>query len=323
MAIGTVDTGCFGKIGVLMGGPSTEREVSLKSGTAVYENLKELGLDVIAIDIKSAGVEENLQLLRSSGIDCAFLALHGSFGEDGRIQAILDEVDIPYTGSGAAASRKAMDKVVSRTVFRKHGIRVPHCEVILKGSIFSPEKLLSALGLPIVVKPATQGSSVGLSIVDKKEDFPAAMELAFGFDEKVIVEEYIRGRELTVGILDDKALPVVEIIPKNRFFDYEAKYKYGLTEYIVPAELDPAVAAGLAEISLRAHNALGCSGCSRIDIILAEGNAPFVLEINTIPGLTSTSLLPKAAKAAGISFPQLCVNLIRLAYEKAKDKTAC
>jgi len=174
-----------------------------------------------------------------------------------------------------------------------------------------------------VVKPATHGSSVGLSIVDRKQDFPAAVDLAFSFDDKIIVEQYIRGRELTVGILDDKALPVIEIIPKKRFFDYEAKYQHGLTDYIVPAELDALVVENLRKKALSAHKALGCFGCSRVDIILAEGNIPFVLEVNTIPGLTETSLLPKAAKVAGIGFPQLCVKLIQLAYEKAKTRATC
>ncbi|MFA5155877.1 MAG: D-alanine--D-alanine ligase [Candidatus Omnitrophota bacterium] len=315
------DGECFGRIGVLMGGPSTEREISLKSGNAVYESLKGIGLDVIALDIKTAGREENLHLIKSSGISCAFVALHGYFGEDGKIQVILDEAGIPYTGSGAEASRLAMDKVASRAIFQDKGIRVPRSEIVLKDSSFSPGDLCAALGLPLVVKPATQGSSVGLSIVDKEQDMPAALALALSFDEKAIVEEYIRGRELTVGILEEKALPVVEIIPKHRFFDFEAKYQYGLTEYIVPAELDPTVSLELADNALRAHNALGCSGCSRVDIILAKGNTPFVLEINTIPGLTATSLLPKAAKAAGIDFSHLCATLIRLAYEKAKNKS--
>jgi D-alanine-D-alanine ligase len=307
----------LGRIGVLMGGPSTERAVSLKSGKAVYESLKGLGLEVTAIDIKTAGIKENIDLIKSSAIDCAFLALHGRFGEDGQIQAILDEIDIPYTGSGVKASMLAMDKVASREIFQAQGIDVPRYEIVRPGAGFSAE-----FGFPLVVKPVAHGSSVGLSIVDRKQDLAAAIDLAFSFDDKVIIEEYIRGRELTVGILDENVLPVVEIVTKKRFFDYEVKYQHGFTDYIVPAELDALVTADLGKKALAAHKALGCFGCSRVDIILADGNIPFVLEVNTIPGFTETSLLPKAAKVAGIGFAQLCVKLIQLAYDKAKTKTA-
>ncbi len=318
----SADISRFGRIGVLMGGPSTEREISLKSGKAVYESLKGLGLEVAAIDIKTAGIKENIDLIRSSGIDCAFLALHGRFGEDGQIQAILDEIGIPYTGSGVKASMLAMDKVASRLIFQAQGIAVPRYEVVRKNAGVSNAGFSSAFSFPLVVKPVAHGSSVGLSIVDKKQDLPAAIALAFSFDDKIIIEEYIRGREVTVGILDENVLPVIEIIPKKRFFDYEAKYQHGLTNYIVPAELDAAVTVDLGRKALGAHKALGCFGCSRVDIILADGNIPFVLEVNTIPGFTETSLLPKAAKVAGIGFAQLCVKLIQLAYDKAKTKAA-
>ncbi len=319
----SADISCFGRIGVLLGGPSTEREVSLRSGKAVYESLKRLGLDVAAIDIKTGGVKENVDLIKSSAINCAFLALHGRFGEDGQIQAILDEIDIPYTGSGVKASMLAMDKVASRMIFQAQGIDVPHYEIVRKNAARPGKDFSSAFGFPLVVKPVTHGSSVGLSIVDRKQDLAAAIDLAFSFDDKIVIEEYIRGREVTVGILDENVLPVVEIIPKKRFFDYEAKYQHGLTDYIVPAELEAAVTADLGRKALAAHKAIGCFGCSRVDIILKDGNTPCVLEVNTIPGFTETSLLPKAAKVAGIGFAQLCIKLIQLAYDKAKTKAAC
>lgn len=324
MGIGIKDSdyalgGRAGKIGVLMGGPSTEREVSLKSGKAVYESLKQLNLEVITIDIITDNIEGNKELIEAQKIDCAFIALHGRFGEDGQIQEILDRLKIPYTGSGVLASRIAMDKIASREIFESHGLSVPKYTVIEK----SAYKLFNASGMkhikaPFVVKPATHGSSVGLSIVDSEIGLDNALGLAFSFDERVLIEEYISGKEVTIGILDDRVLPVIEIIPKKRFFDYEAKYQSGMTEYIVPAKIEDKVISDLGQIALMAHKVLGCHGCSRVDVILHKDNMPFILEVNTIPGFTQTSLLPKAAKAAGIGFTQLCIKLVQLAYEKAQ-----
>jgi D-alanine-D-alanine ligase len=310
----------IGRIGVLMGGPSTEREVSLKSGKAVCDSLKASGMDVVGIDITTDKQEENIRLIRSHCLGCAFIALHGRFGEDGQIQEILDKLKIPYTGSGVLASRLAMDKVASLHIFEINGLKVPRYKVMEFSSYNPGWKAGDKLGLPLVIKPATHGSSIGLSIVDKANQLDRAVTLAFSFDTRVIIQEYIAGREITVGILDNQVLPVIEIIPKNRFFDYEAKYQTGMTDYIVPAKLDEATARKAQEAALSAHKALGCFGCSRVDIILDKDNAPFILEINTIPGLTQTSLLPKAARVAGIDFAQLCLKLIELAYEKAKDK---
>ncbi|MDD5166278.1 MAG: D-alanine--D-alanine ligase [Candidatus Omnitrophica bacterium] len=303
----------FGRVGVLMGGPSSEREISLKSGKAVYAALKESGIEVSAIDIQTDNVEENIRLLKSKKIDCAFLALHGRFGEDGSMQQILEDIKIPYTGSGVSASRLAMDKIASRKIFQDHGLKVPQYEVV-KGN--ADWEMDSDFVFPLVVKPATHGSSIGLSIVDKKEYLEEAVNLAFSFDHKVIIEEYIEGREVTVGILEEKPLAVIEIISKRRFFDYEAKYQAGMTDYIVPAKIEKKLSGKIQDIALLAHKLLGCSGCSRVDIILDKYNIPFVLEVNTIPGMTETSLLPKAAKIEGISFNALCIKLIRLAYEK-------
>ncbi len=307
----------FGRIGVLMGGPSTEREISLKSGKAVYEALKQSGLDVITIDIKTDDREENINLIKSHNLNCAFLALHGRFGEDGQIQEILDTLNIPYTGSGVKASRLAMDKIASRKMFEAQGLSVPRYKVLKKDSYNKDKKAHDNLVWPLVVKPASHGSSIGLSIVDKKEDLGRAVDLAFGYDERIIIEEYIKGREVTVGILGDRALPVIEIVPKKRFFDFEAKYQPGMTDYIAPANLEAGVVKKIEDAALLAHRLLGCLGFSRVDMILNQDNIPFVLDLNSIPGLTPMSLLPKAAKTVGIEFSQLCLRLIQLAYEKS------
>ena len=314
------DSKKFGRIGVLMGGPSTEREVSLKSGKAVCDALKALSLEVVGIDITTDSQEENIRLIKSHHLDCAFIALHGRFGEDGQIQEILDRLKIPYTGSGALASKLAMDKIASLHIFEINGLRVPGYEVIEISSYSPGWKAHHKLGFPLVIKPATHGSSIGLSIIDNANQLDKAVVLAFSFDSRVIIQEYIAGREITVGILDTLVLPVIEIIPKNRFFDYEAKYQAGMTDYIVPAKLDEGIAKKAQSAALSAHRALGCFGCSRVDMILDKENVPFVLEINTIPGFTQTSLLPRAARVAGIDFAGLCLKLIELAYEKAKNK---
>lgn len=307
----------LGSIGVLMGGPSSEREISLKSGKAVYQSLRSAGIDAVAIDIKTEDAAENSALLKASRIDCAFLALHGWFGEDGQIQAILEELKMPYTGSGPQASRIAMDKAASRGAFLKANLTIPRCEVLEKMEYREIEFNFEQFGLPLVVKPASQGSSVGLSIIDRREQFSTALDLAFRYGEKVLIEEYISGRELTVGILDEQPLPLIEIMPKNRFFDFQAKYQSGMSEYIVPAQVSPEIAELVQAKALLAHKILGCCNFSRVDIILRRDNTPFVLEVNTIPGFTETSLLPKAARASGIDFIGLCVKLIELAYEKA------
>ncbi|MFA5150136.1 MAG: D-alanine--D-alanine ligase [Candidatus Omnitrophota bacterium] len=307
----------FGRVGVLMAGPSTEKKISLKSGQAVCAALQRSGLQVTPVLIKTDKLKDNVRLLKLKKIDCAFIALHGRFGEDGEIQKILSDLKIPYTGSGVRASRLAMDKVSSRKIFQKYGLKVPRSWVFSRDTYRG--FYCAKLGLPLVVKPATHGSSIGLSIVGKLKDIPAAIELAFKFDKKIIIEEYIKGRELTVGILEEKAMPVIEIVPKRAFFDFQAKYQKGLTRYIVPAKLSPGLTRSVKEAALSAHKLLGCIGCSRVDIILDEKNTPFILEVNTIPGLTATSLLPKAAKKSGISFTALCLKLIKLAYEKKKS----
>jgi len=308
----------WGRIGVLMGGISEEREISLKSGKAVYQSLKQAGFEVLPIEINSQDIPENIQKIKSSNIDVAFIALHGRFGEDGTIQKILEDLNIPYTGSGILASKLALDKVLSRQRFVAWGLDVPDYIVMEKdkfdkGAIFS-----AGLTFPLVVKPSSQGSSIGLSIAEDEKSLIEAIDLAFSFDDKIIIERYIKGREMTVGILEENPLPVIEIIPKKRFFDYEAKYTLGLTEYVVPAKIDIETASKIQASALNAHRSLGCYGFSRVDMILKNPKV-YVLEVNTIPGLTETSLLPKAAKAVGISFLELCLKLIDSAYRRAES----
>ena len=299
-----------------MGGPSTEREISLKSGKAVFKSLEKQGLDVAAIDIKSFDHHDTAELIKSFNIDCAFVVLHGRFGEDGQIQSILEGLKLRYTGSGVDASRMAMDKVSAKKIFRKNNIPVPAELVIEKKSYLRGNPIKPVFKLPWVVKPPTHGSSIGLSLVEKVKDVARAVDTALGFDDRALVEEYIKGRELTVGILESQPLCVIEIIPKNKFFDFEAKYQSGLTDYIVPARLDESLSRMARETALKAHKVLGCFGFSRVDIMLDKDYRLYVLEVNTIPGLTSTSLLPKAAQYAGIDFDQLCLKLLKSAYEK-------
>ncbi|MFH1778511.1 MAG: D-alanine--D-alanine ligase [Candidatus Omnitrophota bacterium] len=295
----------FGRIGVLMGGPSAEREVSLCSGKAVLDALLSKGYDVKPIELYMPTKEE----LKSLDIDVVFIALHGSFGEDGELQSMLEESNIPYTGSRVEASRLAMDKIASRKIFQKARLFIPNYEVLQNG--LSPNLKFK---MPVVVKPSAQGSSVGLTIVDRKEELKSAMDQAFEFGEEIIIEEYIEGKEIAVGILEDRALPVIQIVPKRRFYDYVAKYTSGMTEYLVPAPISKAEFESAQKAGLRAHKSLGCRSFSRVDMILNKQSAPIVLEVNTIPGLTQISLLPKAAKAAGIDFPELCEKMLESAF---------
>lgn len=305
----------FGRVGVLMGGTSSEREISLKSGKAVHLALKEAGVEAVAIDITTDNPQENISLLKKYNLDCAFIALHGRFGEDGTIQGILEEMRLPFTASGVKASKLAMDKIGSLEIFSRGGLCVPKSQFLEKTAYQKEKVFINQLGFPLVVKPANHGSSIGLSLVKCAQELSAAIQLAFKFDEYIIMQEYISGRELTVGILDEAALPVIEIIPINKFFDFTAKYQAGLTQYIIPAVLGQEAALEVQKVALRAHKLLGCYGCSRVDIILTKDGSPYILEVNTIPGMTATSLLPKAAKIKDINFNQLCLKLLELAYE--------
>lgn len=293
------------RIGVLMGGPSAERDVSLRSGKAITEALLSKGYNAVPMEIWLPTRDE----LKSADIDVAFVALHGTFGEDGQIQAILEELKIPYTGSRVKASRLGMDKVASRKLFEKAKLDVPEYYVIENGT--RPRIKFTT---PIVVKPSAQGSSVGISIIDNIGELDAAIKEAFKFGEEVLLEQFISGNEITVGILDDKPLPVIKVVTKRRYYDEVAKYTAGMTEYLCPAPITEGEAGLAQDAAVRAHNAIGCRSFSRVDMILSGGKV-VILEVNTIPGMTQLSLLPKAAKASGIDFPELCERMLESAFK--------
>lgn len=294
----------FGKVGVLAGGPSNEREISLKSGRAVVDALIKEGVDAIFLDVR----DNIYDIIKTNSLDVVFIALHGRFGEDGTVQKILEDAGIPYTGSGQAASALALDKIAAKRAFERDGLAVPKY-VVFEDKAFEIEDCFS-LGFPIVVKPQMEGSSIGLSIARDKGSLKEAIELAFKYGPKILLEEFIEGRELTVGILDDEPLPVVEIVAKEGVYDYRAKYVDKETRYLVPAPLDERVSGLARSLGRSAHMALGCRSFSRVDMMLDKMERLFVLEVNTIPGMTERSLLPKAADAAGLNFSRLWVKLI-------------
>ncbi|HDZ76635.1 MAG TPA: D-alanine--D-alanine ligase [Candidatus Omnitrophica bacterium] len=304
----------FGLIGVLMGGPSNERTISLRSGKAVSEALKSLNLDVVDLDIKDSDIDKVAKQIKKSRIDIAFIALHGAFGEDGTIQQLLSDNNIPYTGSGVAASKSSLNKITARNIMKQGGLLVPDA-LILKKDNFD---ITSIAEFPLVVKPVSSGSSIGLTIVETKEGIKSALDDAFKYDDQVLMEDYIEGRELTVSILDEKALSVIEIVPKRKFFDYQAKYTVGLTDYIIPAVLEKDVYGNVQESALAAHRALGCCGFSRVDMIMNSKNNLIILEVNTIPGMTRNSLLPRAAAAEGYDFAELCLKILKLAKKSCE-----
>ena len=296
------------RIAVLMGGASSEREISLKSGNCVLKALKEAQLNATAFDVN----RELPDRLIKEKINLVFIALHGKPGEDGTIQGMLDILNIPYTGSGVLASALSMDKIASKRLFQIGGIPTPEFRVMSKGKChINPFK-----NFPIVVKPSTEGSTIGVSIVKNENEFKKALETAFRYDDNIICEKYIDGKEITVGILGEEALPVIEIIPKSGFYDFNAKYMKKFTDFVVPANLQREKSAKIKQIALKANKVLGCYGMSRVDMKLDCKLNPYVLEINTIPGLTETSLLPKAAQVAGISFMELCLKLLDSAIKK-------
>ncbi len=297
------------KIGVLLGGMSSEREVSLASGTAILKALKEKGYHAVAIDVgRDAAVK-----IREQAVDLAFIALHGKFGEDGAIQGMLEVMGIPYTGSGILASALGMNKTVSKQVFRSRGLHVGPYEVVYSGEADRIGDVIEQIRYPVVVKPHAEGSSVGVSLVFKKEDVAPAAELAFRYGGEILVEKFIKGKEVQVGILGDRALGAIEIVPKRAFYDYAAKYEQGMSDHFFPARIPEAVYQRTLEAGLVAHRAIGCRGYSRVDFIIDENGMPYILEVNTLPGMTATSLLPEIAKGAGITFPDLVEEIVRLA----------
>jgi len=294
------------KIGVLMGGLSAEREVSLKSGAAVHQALRDLGYDAVSIDMD----RDLAQILVKEWVDVAFICLHGRYGEDGAVQGLLEVMGIPYTGSGVLASALAMHKILSKKLFLHERIPTPPYEALCREEIEREAKVKISLGLPVVVKPAREGSTIGISIVQKEEDLLPALKRAAECDEEVLVEKFIRGKEVTVGILGDLPLPIIEIAPRSGFYDYRSKYTKGETQYIIPARLSRERYLETQEVSLKTFKALGCSGCVRIDVMADEEGTPYVIDVNTMPGMTETSLVPQAAQHAGIPFGDLAERIL-------------
>jgi D-alanine-D-alanine ligase len=334
------------KVMVLMGGISLERDVSLVSGTAIDKALRQNDHDVINVDtakfdnqleqtyiptsadIKTAPPdmaqlarydrELNLKLAGLKelySVDAVFLAFHGGAGEDGTIQALLDLADIKYTGSGMLSSAMAMNKAVSKKLFERDMIPTPEWILIRKKDFCNDlfESAAESFPPPVIVKPNDQGSTVGLTLVESQEEFKNAIERAFDVSGEVLIEKFIDGRELTVAILDDRPLPVVEIIPKNKLYDYEAKYTIGMCSYECPANIPDDITLEIRELALRAFRCLNCRGYARIDFRMDQDNKLYCLEVNTLPGMTETSLVPKAAKAAGITFEELIEKILKLA----------
>jgi D-alanine-D-alanine ligase len=300
------------KIGVLMGGLSSEREVSLATGNAVLKALHEKGYNAVGIDVARDVAEK----IRASGIEIAFNGLHGKFGEDGAIQGLLEVMGIPYTGSGVLASAVGMNKILSKLLFKAHGLLVGPYMVLDAGKREELNAVPSIMAYPLVVKPSSEGSSVGVSLVYTDEELAPAADLAFKYDREILIEKYITGTEVQVGVLGNRALGAIEIVPKNVFYDYEAKYKEGMSEHYFPARIEDSAYQRLLEAALTAHRALGCRGYSRVDFIIDAGGSPYILEVNTLPGMTATSLLPDIARGVGISFPDLVEEILKLAIEE-------
>jgi len=341
------------KIIVLMGGNSPERDVSLVSGEAITEGLRQAGHQVLAVDtadswralpaqarhlthvigtrppdlheLQPIDSERTLKSFESSDlkdVEVIFLALHGGKGEDGTIQALLDLTGKPYTGSGVLASAMAMDKNISKKIFEREGILTPRwiywdSQNSADFDGFKAES--SKLRYPQVVKPNNQGSTVGVSVIDESKQFDQAVEIAKEFSSQILVEEFIPGREITVAILDKQPLPVVEIVPEHGIYDYECKYTSGKSRYICPAELIDRQTKEVQKAGLRAFQSLGCESYARVDFRMSPEGKFYCLEVNTLPGMTEHSLVPKAAKAAGMSFPKVVDRIARLAVEKRKQ----
>ena len=305
-------------VALLAGGASGEREISLASGAGARAALEEAGFTVTSFD---PSVKEDLQALIAGDFDVAFICLHGKYGEDGTVQGMLEVLGIPYIGSGVWSSAIAIDKARTKVFYRHFGINTPRNVTLHRGNAYEATQIAEKIGFPCVVKPANEGSALGVHIVDNLDGLSQAIEEVFEIDNELLVETYIKGTELTVSVLgnkDPKALPVIEIVPKNEFYDFESKYAAGGSEHICPARLSAEDTERVQKTAVAAHKALGCRGVSRTDIILDKDGVCWVLETNTVPGMTSTSLLPDSARAAGYSFPELCVKLIEFALEDAE-----
>lgn len=304
------------RIAVLYGGVSGEREVSLSSGKGIVKALQKKHHEVIEIDFKP----DRLQELISLDVDLVFIGLHGKYGEDGRIQGLLDMLNIPYVGSNVLASALAMDKAKAKQVFANNKIPVAHSLSFQITSRTNKDKIIQQIkdnfAVPFVIKPNREGSTLGLTIVKDKSEIKEALDKAIACDDVILVEEFIEGMEITVPVLgkigNEEALPVIEIIPKNEIYDYESKYAPGGSEHIIPARIDIETTKKVQDYAILAHQALGCKTYSRVDFILTKENIPVILEVNTLPGMTPTSLFPDAAKAIGMTYDDLVEKLVEL-----------
>lgn len=310
------------RIGVLMGGRSLERDISLRSGRRVCNALLQSGHDVIELDVDESFVPT---LMRDKP-DLVYIALHGKFGEDGTVQELLEILDIPYTGPGVMASAIGFDKPLAKEILLQEGISTPPFFVLSEatfqemGAVHALNAVAEKLGFPLMAKPAAQGSALGVNVVSTPQQLPLAVQSALHYDERVLLEKFVSGVEVAASILGNEeleALPLVEAVPHSEFFDFDSRYTPGLTEYYCPARLDPETAERAVDAALRTHRALGCLNVSRVDIIIDDQGAPQVLELNISPGMTETSLLPMAAQAAGLDFKELVDRLVRLALEKS------
>lgn len=308
------------RIGVLMGGRSAERAVSLRTGEAIYNALKAKGYAAVQIDVDLDVVEK----IKEEGIELAFLALHGKYGEDGTIQGMLEMLDIPYTGSGVLASALAIDKVATKKIILFEGLPTPRFMLVERkkaqdnGLQDTAGQVYTEMGLPLVVKAPTQGSTIGISFVHKKEELVPALELAYRYDPVALVEQFVEGVEITASVLgndDPVALPLIEIVSATGVYDYEAKYTMGMSDHIIPPRIPEEQQNVVKDMAVRTFKALGCRGLARVDFIIDRQGNPYILEVNTIPGMTATSLFPDAARAAGIDFPELIDKLVKLTLE--------
>lgn len=297
------------KIAVLMGGPGSERDVSFATGRGVANALRSLGAEITEVDVKGPDFE------LPHGTDLAFIALHGTFGEDGQVQRILEDRGVAYTGEGAAESELAFDKIRSKEAFRQHDVTTPYWQIVTAGQ-------RPTIPIPFVIKAPRQGSTVGVHIIKNEREIDAAIADAGKYDRELLIEKFVPGRELTIGILGDQALPILEIIPKGGVYDFANKYPFlnpgagGGAEHVCPAKIPEDRTRAIQDLALRAHRSLGLRVYSRVDIMLPEEGEATVLEVNTIPGMTEASLLPEAAAAAGIGYAELCARIIELSQRR-------
>jgi len=303
------------RVAVLKGGRSAERDVSLNSGAQVSEALSSAGFDVVEID---TGDDEFVVQLADAGAHVAFICLHGRYGEDGTVQGLCELLELPYVGSGVLASALAIDKVKSKQFFAFAGLQSPDYVVLQRHHLFDINEVVDVLGEKTVVKPANEGSSVGMTIVHEAAELPEAIEKAFAYYRAVLVERFVAGTEVTVAVIGNEeaaALPTLQIEPVHEFYDYDSKYVAGMSRHIIPANVSAAAREECQRLAEAAHKLLGCRGISRADTIVDADGEVWLLEVNTIPGMTKTSLVPDAARAAGIEFPELCRTLVELALE--------